>query len=422
MLQRKNKKMKFKKGFTLIELLVVISIISFLSSVVMTTLNSARDKGTDAAIKTSLTNMRAQGGIYFSTAGNYTGFCSDETINKALVFAASSTKVAIQKNATGGVGFVTCNITTNGWAIQAPLKTDPNKFFCVDQTTASVVASNALANSSDVVCGVAVAGGGTSKILVIGGGGGGGEGGTYNSGGGGGGGYRYNPSYPLSAGTYLVTVGASAPPLTYGNQGNPSVFDTITANGGGYGGWGNVGLPGGSGGGGSTGYTGGLGNQGYAGGTADYDSAGGGGGAGEIGGMAGALGAYRGGKGGDGISNNITGTPVYYAGGGGGGTHLIGGATSPGGSGGGGTGAWYGMVFATSGINGLGGGGGGGSSDGVTGGAGGSGVVIISYPVGSFTFVGYTGTLGVDYDTSTINGGLDTLIIMKKTGTLILSN
>lgn len=41
----------FRRGFTLIELLVVISIISLLSSVVLTSLNSARDKGRLAAGK-----------------------------------------------------------------------------------------------------------------------------------------------------------------------------------------------------------------------------------------------------------------------------------------------------------------------------------------------------------------------------------
>ena len=38
----------YKKGFTLIELLVVIAIIGILSAVVLTSLNSSRDKAQDA--------------------------------------------------------------------------------------------------------------------------------------------------------------------------------------------------------------------------------------------------------------------------------------------------------------------------------------------------------------------------------------
>ena len=49
-----------RPAFTLVELLVVIAIIGILSAVVLANLNSARQKGTDASVKSNLSNLRSQ--------------------------------------------------------------------------------------------------------------------------------------------------------------------------------------------------------------------------------------------------------------------------------------------------------------------------------------------------------------------------
>ena len=48
------------KGFTLIELLVVIAIIGILSSVVLASLSTARNKGKAASVKSGLASLRTQ--------------------------------------------------------------------------------------------------------------------------------------------------------------------------------------------------------------------------------------------------------------------------------------------------------------------------------------------------------------------------
>ncbi|HEY0979668.1 MAG TPA: type II secretion system protein, partial [Candidatus Paceibacterota bacterium] len=61
---------KTDRGFTLIELLVVIAIIGILSSVVLASLNTARNRGADAAIKSNLANARAEAELYYDSNGN----------------------------------------------------------------------------------------------------------------------------------------------------------------------------------------------------------------------------------------------------------------------------------------------------------------------------------------------------------------
>jgi type IV pilus assembly protein PilA len=59
------------KGFTLIELLVVVAIIGVMSSIVMSSLNSARKKSNDAALKTQVKQFQTLLNLEYSETGSY---------------------------------------------------------------------------------------------------------------------------------------------------------------------------------------------------------------------------------------------------------------------------------------------------------------------------------------------------------------
>ena len=268
-----------------------------------------------------------------------------------------------------------------------------------------------------------------SYLVVAGGGGGGGD---YGAGAGAGG-YRevVSPSSPYTGSPLngypsspnRVTVSATSYPITIGSGGNKgtrdtlgtdgsaSVFSTITSAGGGRGGMQVPGSPssynggpGGSGGGacydydGSGNTTAGSGNtppttpaQGSNGGTGfptgtGGHAGGGGGGAGAVGATVPGGDSAASGAGGNGVTSEITASPVARGGGGGGagggGTHGQDYNPGPGGTGGGGAGAAdSGSGVGGAGTANTGGGGGGGNLWTPTscGGNGGSGVVVIRY-------------------------------------------
>jgi len=114
----------------------VIAIIGILASVVLASLNTARDKGADAAIKSTINNVRAEAAIYYDDNANYDAFC------------ASLTDAAAAVNNAGGTGSWTCNVDlvtdSTTYAVSGQLS-DPTEFYCVDASgSASTTAAAAV--------------------------------------------------------------------------------------------------------------------------------------------------------------------------------------------------------------------------------------------------------------------------------------
>ena len=154
-----------KRGFTLIELLVVIATISLLSSIVFASLNSARDKSKDAAMKANLSGMRVAAALIYDNTGTFDTICDSGTSTRNQLNAAydQSTKGDAETicrssgtnyvySSSGSLTGGTKAVTPDKWAAVVQLRN--NNYFCVDysgiareQGTRGIVSS-----TSDVDC------------------------------------------------------------------------------------------------------------------------------------------------------------------------------------------------------------------------------------------------------------------------------
>ncbi len=162
-----NYNKSFKSGFTLIELLVVVAIIGILASIVLASLNTARAKGVDAAVKGTIANARAQAGLFYDDNGNdYTGVCTVAGGISPMVQSAAE-KLGVVPAAVGintddfvydADGAVTaansapsvCHDSVTAWAAIVSLKlpSTPSSGWCADSTGASREATSLLANAT----------------------------------------------------------------------------------------------------------------------------------------------------------------------------------------------------------------------------------------------------------------------------------
>lgn len=150
-------KKQSSSGFTLIELLVVIAIIGILSSVVLASLSTARNKGNDTSVKSNLNAIRTQAELYYLTTGSNSygsqawvsgaatscvgGMFSDSVITKALTSADSA-------NGTGNN--VDCIAGDSYYVVAATMPS--GGYWCVDHTGAGKSYSTALPTVSMSAC------------------------------------------------------------------------------------------------------------------------------------------------------------------------------------------------------------------------------------------------------------------------------
>jgi prepilin-type N-terminal cleavage/methylation domain-containing protein len=138
------------KGFTLIELLVVIAIIGILASVVLASLNTARDKGRAASIQASASQMRAQAELGVNTVGKYLdGLCGSSATG-----GLQPLRTAITSN--GGTGELCFQDTSAGtrpgaWAYEVTLPASLG-FYCVDSSGFSGTAATGAVSAADLRC------------------------------------------------------------------------------------------------------------------------------------------------------------------------------------------------------------------------------------------------------------------------------
>jgi prepilin-type N-terminal cleavage/methylation domain-containing protein len=130
---------KTNRGFTLIELLVVIAIIGILSAVVLASLNTARNKGKDARVISSVQQIRTllevgyDGSVYpdLTAASGGNGWNSSGPNN------ANITTLTADATAQGGAISVVSPATQLTYAIYGRLPSTPStayRYFCIDST------------------------------------------------------------------------------------------------------------------------------------------------------------------------------------------------------------------------------------------------------------------------------------------------
>jgi len=131
-------KKSYKRGFTLIELLVVIAIIGILSSIVLASLNSARQKGRDARRLSDVKELQLALELYYDAHSAYPATLSTAALVTPGYISSIPTDPSNQAaysyaGLSTSVGGATCS----GYHLGASLETSGNTALTGDTDAAA---------------------------------------------------------------------------------------------------------------------------------------------------------------------------------------------------------------------------------------------------------------------------------------------
>lgn len=133
-----------KRGFTLVELLVVIAIISILTSVVLASLRTAREKGIDAAVQAEVKHAGAEAELFGNKPDgtvDYTGLCGT---------AVGDPLAAIMTSITTKTATPYCNSSDEQWVFAAPLI--QSSYICRDSSGFSETVASGTQPTTGLLC------------------------------------------------------------------------------------------------------------------------------------------------------------------------------------------------------------------------------------------------------------------------------